>query len=404
MNYGFSSTGKIVQDLHLGLKNKGHSVQVFFGRGKDSKLESVHKISNDLEILFHVVCTRITGFTGYFSPFATKNLLNKLSLLKPDLVHLHDLHGYFLNISPLVKFLKNNNIATVWTFHSDFMFTGKCGSALNCNKWQTHCNTCPSLKDYPKSFFFDQSAKMFKEKYMLFKDFVNLKIVTPSDWLADRVCKSFIAGSRDVSVVPNGIDLDLFYPRKVMDSFSGIKWKEKFTVMSVGSDIWSDHKGGKWVIKLARRLPHVLFVIVGVDDIIDDIPTNVKLVRPIKDKNLLADFYSAADVTLLTSKQETFSMVTAESLACGTPVLGFDSGAPKEIAPDGYGIFVKYGDVDSLERCIESLIDNRIITKSSSECSSFVKLKYAKEKMIEQYCSIYKSLIRQMKVVDEKYI
>ena len=122
---------------------------------------------------------------------------------------------------------------------------------------------------------------------------------------------------------------------------------------------------------------------------------NVKLVQPIKDKNLLADFYSAADVTLLTSKQETFSMVTAESLACGTPVVGFDSGAPKELVPHGYGIFVTYGDIESLERCIQSYIDNSIDAKTSSECNAFVRAMYTKEKMVQKYDRIYKNLIEQ---------
>ena len=393
VNYGFSSTGKIVHDLHLGLKEKGHYVQAFFGRGKVPKLESVYKISNDVEMLLHVLGTRITGFTGCFSPFATMNLLRRLCLFKPDIVHLHDLHGYFLNISSLVNFLKNNNIATVWTFHSDFMFTGKCGSAMDCNKWQSHCYACPSLKDYPKTLFFDQSAKMFDEKYKLFKDFVKLKIVTPSHWLADRAHKSFIAGASDISVIPNGLDLDIFYPREVLEAFSGINWKEKFTVLSVGTDFWSDLKGGKWVLRLAKRLPNVLFVIVGVNKRVIDVPTNVKLVQPIKDKDLLADFYSAADITLLTSKQETFSMVTAESLACGTPVVGFDSGAPKELAPDGYGIFVSHGDIEGLERCIQSSMDKSINTKTPSECNSFVRAMYSKEKMVQKYDHIYKSLI-----------
>ena len=122
-------------------------------------------------------------------------------------------------------------------------------------------------------------------------------------------------------------------------------------------------------------------------------PTNVKLVQPIKDKDLLANFYSAADITLLTSKQETFSMVTAESLACGTPVVGFHSGAPKELAPDGYGIFVSHGDIESLERCIRSYIENSINTKAPSECNAFVRAMYSKEKMVQKYDNIYKSLI-----------
>lgn len=349
-------------------------------------------------MFLHVIGTRITGFTGGYSPFATMNLINKLRLFQPDIVHLHDLHGYFLNIATVVDFLKSNNIATVWTFHSDFMFTGKCGSALDCDKWKSHCHSCPSLKDYPKTIYFDQSAKMFDKKYHLFKDFRNLKIITPSEWLASRVRKSVIVRSKDVSVISNGVDLELFYPRKALNTFSGINWDEKFSVLSVGSNFWSEHKGGKWVLSLAERMPHVLFVIVGVDNISASYPNNVKLIAPINDKNLLANFYSAANLTLLTSKQETFSMVTAESLACGTPVVGFDSGAPKEVAPKGFGKFVNHGDIVGLARCIQDHIDKSINTKSPLECNSFVRSKYSKENMINKYQHSYKSLLKKMEI------
>ena len=127
VNYGSSSTGKIVSDLHAGLEESGHFVQAFFGRGPASSADDVHKISHDLEVGLHVLGTRVTGFTGDYSPLATRNLIKALDTYNPDLVHLHDLHGYFVNINMVVNYLKKNNIPTVWTFHCEFMYTGNCG-------------------------------------------------------------------------------------------------------------------------------------------------------------------------------------------------------------------------------------------------------------------------------------
>ena len=393
VNYGSSSTGKIVHDLHVGLERNGHTVNAFFGRGPSQKRNRVYKISSNVEVAFHALGSRVTGFTGGYSPIATRKLIKALKIYQPDIVHLHDLHGYFLDIGETVDFLKSKKIPTVWTFHADFMFTGKCGSALACDKWQSHCYDCPSLSDYPKSWFFDQSSRMFDAKYDMFENFGNLEIVTPSDWLAKRVRKSVIAGSKNISVIPNGLDLDLFYPRESNRLFNEIDWSAQFTVISVGSDFWSDLKGGKWVIELAKLMPHVLFVMVGVNTTPIGTPRNVKMISPVVDKNLLAEYYSAADVLLLTSSQETFSMVTAESLACGTPVVGFKAGAPEEVAPKGYGTFVDYGDIGGLESCIEGHINRSIYSKNPLECSAFVRDTYSKEGMIKEYELKYEELI-----------
>jgi glycosyltransferase involved in cell wall biosynthesis len=392
VNYGSSSTGKIVADLHVGLEDFGHSVKAFYGRGPASKADTVKKVSNDIEVGLHALGTRLTGFTGCYSPIATKKLINLLSLYKPGIVHLHDLHGYFIDINTVVNFLKMENIPTVWTFHSEFMYTGKCGHALDCDKWRTHCDECPSLDDYPKSYI-DRTAKMFDSKYKMFEDFENIHIVSPSDWLARRIRASVIAGSKDITVIPNGLDVNVFYPRDTDDLRKHLDLDNKFTVLSVGSNIWSDMKGGKWVLKLAKRMPQVSFVMVGVDSQPDFAPGNVKMIAPVRDQNLLAEYYSLADVLLLTSIKETFSMVTAESLACGTPVVGFDSGAPKEVAPQGYGTFVPQGDIDGLElsvwECKNKLGDHR----SAFECREFAKKMYSKEVMVRKYEHIYQKLV-----------
>ena len=394
VNYGSSSTGKIVCDLHVGLQEIGHSVRVFYGRGPTTNIDTAFKISHDFEVGFHCLGTRLTGFTGNYSPLATRKLIKAFDSFKPDLVHLHDLHGYFININTIVNYLKINKIATVWTFHCEFMYTGNCGYAYDCNKWQTYCETCPSLESYPKTWFFDRTSKMFDVKHKMFNDFENLHIVSPSNWLASRIKKSVIAGNKDVSVISNGLNLDIFYPRDQKGLRKNLNLTDQFIVLSVGSNFWSKIKGGKWILKLAEQMPQVLFIMVGVDSRPHLVPKNVLMISPLRNQNLLAEYYSAADVLLLTSSYETFSMVVAESLACGTPVVGFNSGAPEEVAPSGYGSFVTHGDIEALKVCINAHM-KQPKKKKSLRYSHFAKKMYSKERMVHEYEVIYKNLLRQ---------
>ena len=401
VNYGKSSTGKIVQDLCNCLKASGNSTIACYGRGSDSDLENIYKFSSNIEIGIHALATRLTGYTGNYSPNATKRLVNLLTNFKPDLVHLHDLHGYFLNIEELTSFLKLNNIPTVWTFHCEFMYTGKCGYAHDCLKWKTHCKNCPQLQEYPKSWFFDQTYKMFDQKNIIFQDFNNLHLVAPSEWLADRMKESFIVGKKEISVVPNGLDTSTFFPKKNLKLLKDLNLKNDFIVLSVGSNFWSDIKGGAWIIKLAEMMPDISFIIVGEKSIPTNLPKNLKVIPPLNDQHILAEYYSMANVLLLTSSKETFSMVTAESLACGTPVLGFDSGAPKTVAPPGYGNFVTYGDINALKSELYKLKKGESPYKSSIECQEFASKMYAKEVMVSNYEKIYRKLLKKDQFVDE---
>ena len=164
VNYNYGSTGKIVASLDIGLNKIGHKTEVYYARNGINNKSNVIKISSNFEIKFHAACTRLTGLVDQFSYFSTKKLIRHLEDFKPDVVHLHDIHGYFLNIYTLIEYLKIKLIPTTWTFHSDYMFTGKCGFSVDCNKWKTECNNCPKLQNYPKSFFFDFSRHLFNKK------------------------------------------------------------------------------------------------------------------------------------------------------------------------------------------------------------------------------------------------
>ena len=396
VNYNFSSTGKIVADLVAGLGVLGHSTIAYYGRGSDSKNDNVYRISSRAEVLLHGFGTRLTGLTGGFSPLSTRRLIEHLEDFMPDVVHLHDLHGYYLNIPTVADYLKAKRIPTVWTFHCEFMYTGKCGYTLDCEKWKTECNNCPDLGGYPKSWFFDFTTRMFREKQSLFADFEHLHLVAPSKWLADRMRQSMI-GSKPMSVVHNGLDIATFCRCDTTELRASLGLTNEYIVLSVGSDLLSEFKGGRWVLELARRNPNaeIVFLMVGVETMPKNIPSNVRMIPRIYDQSLLAQYYSLADVLLLTSTKETFSMVSAESLACGTPVIGFDSGAPKEVALPGYGEFVPYSDLESLESLLFRVKADEIPLKSSSECEQFARDRYSKDSMVNAYVSIYQQLINR---------
>lgn len=394
VNYDDSSTGKIVKDLQTGLERRQHQVKCCYGRGPNRASLNAAKISLNLEVTIHAALTRITGLTGAFSPLATRSLIAEIEEFKPDVVHLHELHGYYINVYQIVRYLKSHQIPVVWTFHCEFMYTGKCGHAHECNRWQVNCGSCPQLNEYPKSFIFDRTALMLRQKKEIFEDFEHLKIITPSGWLAQRVRQSFLRNS-NIDVIYNGIDIDIFRPADATMLRAKHKIKTKHVLLSIAPDLLSEAKGGGWVLALARRMKEddVTFVMVGVDDPSEITAPNVVAIPKVTDKKTIAQYYSMADFTLLTSKKETFSLVCAESLACGTPIIGFDAGAPNEVAPPGYGHFVKYGNIGDLCDSVKGAFADRSNYKSRMECFEFAKRNYSKEQMVESYLAEYKILL-----------
>lgn len=259
-----SSTGKIVYDLYQNLKREGREAAVCYGRGEKVQGHNIYKFGLDWETNIHAALARVTGYNGYFSHFSTQRLIKFIEEYKPDIIHIHELHAYFVNIKPLLNYIKKKGIPVVWTFHCEYMYTGKCGHANECKKFQTECHNCPALKEYPKSLFFDCTRKMFRDKKKLLSDF-DMTIVTPSKWLADRVKLSFLKNKK-LRIINNGIDSSIFYK---MDG-SKIKKQlgipeENKVVLTVAPNIMSEAKGGNWVVKLAEKMQgeNISFVLVG---------------------------------------------------------------------------------------------------------------------------------------------
>lgn len=392
VNYKYSSTGKIVHELHQQLMAHGHQSFVVYGRGQKIKEPNVYKFGLDIETYLHAFLTRLTGLTGSYSPFSTARLLSKIRRFKPDVIHIHELHAYFVNHNQLIRYLKKHRIPIVWTFHCEYMYTGKCGHAHDCTKFMKECHHCPQLKEYPKSLFIDFTRHMFRIKKRLLIDYPNLKIVTPSLWLKQRVELSFLKDF-PTQVIHNGINtMSLFRVKDVEHLRQQLNISEdQFIVLSIAPNIMSIQKGGPLVVKLAERLidAPIHFILVGAESLHVDLPPNVTLFEKIYDAERIVDFYNLADVSLIFSQRENFPTTAIESLACGTPILAFDTGGTKETATQGFGKFLKYGDLRTAELMLRDIQSSRKTKDIQEACSRIYRELYSQHRMYENYEKVY---------------
>lgn len=384
-----NSTGKIVYDLYQCLKADGHEVAICYGRGDLVEEDNIFKFGIDIETNIHAGLSRMVGLNGYFSPISTKRLLNYIEKFNPDVVHIHEIHAYFVNFKPLLQYLNRKKIKVIWTFHCEYMYTGKCGYAYECESWKFECGQCPYVNEYPKSLFLDFTKKMFRDKKLLLTD-MDFTIVTPSNWLAERVRLSFLKDKKIV-VVHNGIETNgIFYPR----TFSEIsRLKEKYVltdkkiILAVAPNIMSERKGGTVVIEVSKRFrgENTHFVLVGTDTD-ESIEDNITFIKRTADQNELALWYSAADVFLICSKRENFPTTCLEAMCCGTPIVGIDAGGTKETAPPPFGTFCMMGDIDGLEKAIRNYL---AVDKPAKAIRDMGCRLYDKKVMYKSYLELY---------------
>lgn len=393
--YKTGSTGKITADLHRDFIEKGLESVVCYGRGKKVNEPNVYKICNEAYAKFNNLLSRFTGvmYGGCF--FSTNKLIKIIKKEKPDIVHLQCINGYFVNIYWLVNWLKKNNIKTVLTLHAEFMFTANCGHSFDCEGWKTGCGKCPKFKSETKSLLFDRTAHSFKKMQKAFAGFKkeNLIIVSVSPWLMERAKQSPILAGKQHTVVMNGLDTSVFYPREVGKLKSGLGIDDEKIIFHA-TPIFSDNpehiKGGCYIIKLAEMLKgeNVKIIVAGSYPKNLKVPDNILLLGKVSDQNRLAELYSAADITVIASKRETFSMVCSESLCCGTPVVGFKAGGPETISLAEYSRFVKYGDLNALYESVSYFLDNVQGTDKTAKAAAKT---YGSKTMTEKYIEVYGS-------------
>lgn len=398
VNCKYSSTGKIVYDLYTRLRADGHEASVAYGRGDEIDEPGIYKFGIDWETKKHALLARITGKNGCYSPKSTKRLIEYIKEFKPDLIHIHELHAYFVNITELLDFLKKEQIPVVWTFHCEYMYTGKCGFAYECQQYKSGCGNCPYLHEYVSSFAIDKSAELLAEKKRSMEG-LNLKaIVTPSKWLADKTKETYLY-KNNIKVIHNGIDTaGIFYPREkdsLLRAEYGINADDRL-VLAVAPNIMDVRKGGQMVLDLAETMPDTQFVMVGADETKRH-SKNVQLIARTKNQDELARWYSEADLFIICSKAENFPTTCIEALCCGTPVVGLDECGTKETAPKPYGTFVKVdiaadadvkyaATLEALQKAIEAQLSQEL---TADEIRKYAVEHYDNSVMYKSYLEIY---------------
>ena len=395
--YGVGSTGKITAEIHEGLLEHGIESVVCYGRGKRIEQKNVYKTCGELYSHINHFCAKLRGELYRGCYFSTRKLISIIRNEEPDIVHLQCINGYFVNIPRLVGWLKKKRMKTVLTLHAEFMFTANCGHARECERWKSGCGKCPQLKTDLRSFGIDGTKRSWKKMRGAFSDFQDSLVVTSvSPWLMGRALQSPILGDKKHEVVLNGLNVSTFYPRETKKLREKYPQDTKIVLFSTTclTDDKNDLKGGHYVIELAKMLKEekISILVAGDYDKTVKLPDNMIMLGKLKDQNVLAQYYSMADVTVLTSKRETFSMVTAESLCCGTPVVGFKAGGPESIALSEFSEFVPQGDVARLGKVLMRMVnrkwDHPLIAREA-------KGQYSGERMTSEYIRIYKELMRK---------
>ena len=345
------STGRIVKDLGTMVEENGGEYRAIYGRGYSEDYHAI-KLTNKIDAFFHALFSRITDRAGFYSKKSTEHMVKYIKKYNPDIIHLHNLHGYYINIEILFKYLKNEYKGKViWTLHDCWAFTGHCVhySWVKCNRWKTECFNCPEKKRYPKSLCQDNSKKNFLDKKNLLIGVPNLIIVTPSVWLANQVRESFLNKYR-IEIINNGIDLDIFKVKKEKTEKNN---NEKKIILSV-MDGFDERKGCYDLIKLSKILPSKYqIIIVGINKKDKKkFPKNIKVIERTKNINKLVEYYNKATYFINLTYEDTFPTVNIEALACGTPVITYNSCGSIECLSDKSGAIVQKENIQELKEII----------------------------------------------------
>ncbi len=393
----YGSTGKIALQIAEVAKRHGYDVRVCVPKGRhNSEIidDNIIYFGNRLSEDSHLALSRLTGLNGYFSIIATQKLIKKIEAFNPDIIQLHNLHNSYINISMLFAYIKKKDIPVVWTFHDCWPFTGKCPhfTVVECEKWKTGCYECKQYKTYPRAYV-DNTRFLWKDKKRLFLGVSNMTIVTPSKWLCGLVKESFLQQYR-VEVINNGIDLNIFKPTN--DEFRKKNHLDNRKIVLGVASVWGKNKGLDVFYRLASDLPdEYIVVLVGIEsNKHSDMPSNIIGINRTENQEQLADIYSCADVFVNPTLEDNFPTVNLEALACGTPVITYDTGGSSESIDVKCGCVIPRADYDSLKKAIIYTVDNHVF--SQSDCVMKAK-EYSAEDKYEEYIELYENCSRSTK-------
>lgn len=384
------ATGAIMLSIHKKLQESGWDSYVAWGRGCKPK-DSLHEISfeDKCGTTVHGIMSRVFDNTGFYSKHATQQLLDRLEYIMPDVIHLHNLHGYYIHIGMLFDWIKRRQIPVVWTLHDCWSFTGHCCyfDYAGCEKWKTGCHDCKQLKSYPSSMFRDASSQNWKRKKELFA-YKQLHLVTPSEWLSGLVRESYL-NDATCRVIHNGIDTNVFCSQP--DSHNDNNLSHKMKILGVASE-WTPRKGLNDFVKLYEMLgsEKVEMTLVGLTTKqMKSLPTGIKGMERTNNVEQLVKLYQKADLFFNPTYEDNYPTTNLEAIACGTPVCTYATGGSVESVNATNGFIVEPGQLGGVKSLIENHLHERKMGMSMDSDIHFL----SQEHMADQYINLYKEIL-----------
>lgn len=387
---GTGSTGRICTDIAAALESDGNEVKIAFGRNADIVPAQYNKyavrIGNDIDLKIHGLITRAFDATGFGSMRATRRFIQWIYQFDPDIIHLHNLHGYYINIDLLFSCLKQLNKPVVWTLHDVWPFTGHSAycDAVGCSKWKNGCENCPQMKVYPKAYV-DRSKKNWERKRNIFCGVTNLTIVTPSKWLAELVEDSFL-NEYPVKVINNGIDTGKFH--KVSTHLKADLGLQRKRILLSVATVWNDLKGLSDFERLTDLLGenYKIILVGGMTSIQEkELPESILHIQRTQDVNEMVELYNTADIYLNLTYCDTYPTVNLEAASCGTPVITYAVGGSTESAEMFGGISVRRGDVEAVAHAVRESERLKVVIPNDYDLD--------KKRAIKEYIGLYRGVL-----------
>lgn len=394
-NWG--STGRIAEQIAQLAITKGWNCYIVHGARYVNKTnQTAIQVGSRLDNIVHALKSKLFGGHGLGSKRSTEYLVAKLKEVHPDIVHLHNIHGYYINYPVLFNYLSKANIPVVWTLHDCWSMTGHCThfDSMGCDRWKTGCYDCPQKKAQYGTILLNRAKRNYKLKKECFTSVNNLTVVTVSKWLGSIVQESYLKGS-NIRVINNGIDLNVFRPVTTDLKRRLNIPEEKKILLGVASD-WGVEKGLYEFVKISED-PRYQVVIIGLtDEQVKALPSSIIAIQRTSNQQELVEYYSIADMLVNPTYNDSFPTVNIEALACGTPVVTYRTGGSPEILSSETGIVVERGDYDALVGAIETCSKNG---KSfySEACIKRAHVNYNKDERFMDYIKLYEELLSKMK-------
>ncbi len=389
------STGRIAEGIGIAAQKAGFESWIAYGRYANESTSHLIRIGEKKDYIEHGIESRILDNHGLASRSATTSFLKKIDVIKPDLIHLHNIHGYYINYKLLFQYIQQKKTPVVWTFHDCWPFTGHCThfTFCGCDRWKTGCHNCPQKQTYPICYFFDRSRKNYEEKKACFNSIQNLTIVSVSNWLDDLVSQSFLKDHKRL-VIHNGIDTDVFAPSS---NAAAVRFRhgirEDETMLLGVAGVWNDRKGLQDFIELSKRFsPKEKIVLIGLTGKqIGSLPQNIIGLERTESTQQLAEYYSAADLFLNLTYEDNYPTTNLEAISCGTSCLTYRTGGSIESITQETGFIVPQGDINSVLQCI-AINQKKGKTSYSSICRNYALAHFRAKDRFQDYINLYHSI------------